>query len=152
MHKNCDIYVFLTGPSRGFVKNKLKEYGVPYSHVFLDNYLDIVECYNILDLYIITSRSEGGPKALLESLATGVPLVTTNMGMVPDIVEHGFNGLVAEVDDINQLYEYTLELIRNRNLRNNLINNGLKMIHKYSWENISKQYYHKIYKERKEIH
>ena len=141
-----DIHVLLTGPARGYVKKKLEDYQIPYTHLFLKNYLDIVECYNVLDLYIVSSRSEGGPKALMESLATGIPLVTTNMGMAPDIIEHGFNGFIAEVDDINQLSKYSIELIKNSELREKIISNGLNMIHKYSWENASKRYYNQIYK------
>ncbi|MFX0137106.1 MAG: glycosyltransferase family 4 protein [Candidatus Hodarchaeota archaeon] len=146
INEEHDIHILLIGPARGFVKNKLKEYQIPHTHIFLKHYLNIVEYYNVLDLYIVTSRSEGGPKALLESLATGVPIVTTNMGMAPDIIEHEFNGFIAEVDNVNQLSKYSIELINNEELREKFASNGLSMIHNYSWENISKKYYYKIYK------
>jgi len=41
-----------------------------------------------LDLYIVASREEGEPKAILESMASGVPLVTTEVGQAMDFVEH----------------------------------------------------------------
>jgi glycosyltransferase involved in cell wall biosynthesis len=54
-------------------------------------------------VYLVTARQEGGPKAVLEAMATGVPLVTTRVGQVPDVVIHGDNGLIADVDDVDGL-------------------------------------------------
>lgn len=146
LNKIFDIHIFLTGPARGFVKEKLKEYGISFTHVFLDDYLDIINCYNTLDLYIVTSRREGAPKALLESMATGIPIVTTNVGMAPYLIKHGVNGLKTEVDDIEKLVEYAKELIQNEGLRRELVKNGFKIIKNYTWENVAKEYYQKAYK------
>ena len=41
LKKDFDIHVFLTGPARGYVKNHLKSNGIPFTHVFLKNYLDL---------------------------------------------------------------------------------------------------------------
>jgi len=143
---NFDIHIFLTGPARGYIKKRLEEYQIPYTHIFLENYLDIVECYNALDLYIVTSRSEGGPKALLEAMATGVPIITTKVGMASNLIKHEVNGFIADVDDIDQLYQYSVKILKNRKLREKIVTNGLKIIQRYSWENIATQYYNKIYK------
>jgi len=145
IYETHDIHIFLTGPARGYVKKKLKEYQIPFTHIFLHNYLDIVECYNALDLYLITSRAEGGPKALLEGMATGVPIVTTNVGMAPMIIEHGINGFITDIEDIDGLSKYSLELIKSKKLRNKFISNGLIKVKKYSWEKVAKNYYLKIY-------
>lgn len=145
LHEDFEIHVFLTGPARGYVKKKMEEYHIPYTHIFLNNYLDIVECYNILDLYIVSSRVEGGPKALLEAMATGVPIVTTNIGMASNLIKQGINGFITDVGDIIQLYKYSKEILNNPELRKRFIANGLKIIRNYSWEKITKQYYDKIY-------
>jgi len=140
------IHIFLTGPARGYVKKNLEKNDIPYTHIFFKNYLDIVECYNVLDLYIVTSRSEGGPKALLESMATGVPVVTTNVGMAPYLIENRVNGFKAEINNINQLYNYSVELLQNEHLKKKFIKNSLKTVQKYNWENLVKRYYLEIYK------
>ncbi len=49
---------------------------------------------------MIASRQEGGPKAALEAMATGVPLVTTRVGQAADLVEDGANGWMVEVEDV----------------------------------------------------
>jgi len=140
-----DIFVLLVGPARGYVKKELERIGVPYKHVVLSNYLEIPKHYNALDLYLVTSRAEGGPKAIVEAMACGVPLVSTKVGMALDIIEDGHNGLLTEVEDTTALAEKAGILITDGTLANRLANNALNTVANYSWENITKEYYEKIY-------
>jgi glycosyltransferase involved in cell wall biosynthesis len=84
--KSFPVHCFLTGPSRGYVKHRLEQEGITFTHVFLERYEDIVDCYACLDLYLISSREEGGPKAVLEATACGVPVVSTRVGMVQEVL------------------------------------------------------------------
>lgn len=140
-----DIFVLLTGPARGYVKKELDRIGVPYKHVFLKNYLEIPKYYNALDLYLVTSRAEGGPKAILESMATGVPVISTKVGLAPDIIKEGYNGILVEVEDTIALTEKAGMLIENKKLASGLVNNGLITVANYSWGKIAREYYEKIY-------
>ena len=56
-----------------------------------------------IDAYVVASRQEGGPKAVLESMACGVPLVTTRVGQAIDLVQHGVNGWMSAPEDANHL-------------------------------------------------
>lgn len=145
LKKDQEIFLLLLGPARGYVKKELAKRRIPYRHIFLKNYLEVPKYYRALDLYLVTSRVEGGPKALLESMASGVPLVSTRVGMAPDIIKDGYNALLAEVDDVKMLSENALKIIKNKNLANQLANNGFNIIEDYSWERIAKEYYEKIY-------
>jgi len=98
-----ELVVLLSGPARGYVKAGLEKHGIPYRHFNLPCYADIGELFQTLDLYMITSRQEGGPKAVLESMASGVPLVTTRVGQAMDLVRHGENGWMTDVDDVDGL-------------------------------------------------
>ena len=139
------LFVFLTGPARGYVKQGLEALGVPYRHEILSNYLDIVDFYHCLDLYLVTSREEGGPKAVLESLASGVPLVSTRVGMAPDVIQHGRNGMLADLEDVDMLAEHAARVIEQDELRNQLIVNGLNDITYYDWTYIAARYYNELY-------
>ena len=75
-----NLFVLLTGPARGYVIMGLEKLKVPYRHLLLNSYSKINDCYNAIDLYLIASREEGGPRAILESMASGTPLVTTKVG------------------------------------------------------------------------
>ena len=101
-----DLHVLLTGPARGFVKHGLERLGVPYLHVLLDDLDGVAEAYRALDVCLVTSRDEGGPKAVLESMATGIPLVTTRVGQATDLVRHGENGYLADVGDAEAIAEW----------------------------------------------
>ncbi|MFX0186786.1 MAG: glycosyltransferase family 4 protein [Candidatus Hodarchaeota archaeon] len=146
LNDKYDIHVLLTGPARGYVKKKLKEFKVPYTHLILHDYMDIVECYNVLDLYIVSSRVEGGPQALLEAMATGVPLVTTNVGMAPYLIKDKINGFKTQIENVDDLYNYCVEVIKNEKLREKIVKNAFETVKEYNWESIAKQYYEKIYK------
>lgn len=140
-----DIFVLLVGPARGYVKKELERIGVPYKHVVLSNYLDIPKHYNALDLYLVTSRAEGGPKAIVEAMACGVPLVSTKVGMALDIIKDGHNGGLAEIDDLTALTEKAGLIISDRQLAKRLASNALNTVKDYSWEKIARQYHAKIY-------
>lgn len=143
--KQYPIFVLLTGPARGYVKKGLKKLGVPYLHHYLDDYLQIVDYYNALDLYLVTSREEGGPKAILESMACGIPLVTTRVGMAPDIIKSKINGMIAEVDDIEKIISNSKLLLENYLVKENTIKNGLESIKNYGYTLIADRYYKEIY-------
>ena len=145
LHHQHPVYVLLTGPARGYVKSRLAEKKIPFKHVYLPNYQDIAHYYQLLDMYLITSRAEGGPKAVLESMASGVPLVTTRVGMAHDMVEHQVNGLVAEVDDVTSLVQHTQRIIEDTSLSAQLVSNGLDTVQKYAWSTIAQQYYDQLY-------
>jgi len=98
-----EMFILLSGPARGYVKNGLEKLGVPYSHIYQKEYMDIGTMFQALDLYLVASREEGGPKAVLESMASGVPLVTTKVGQATDLVKHRENGWVADVEDYEAL-------------------------------------------------
>jgi glycosyltransferase involved in cell wall biosynthesis len=98
-----DLFVLLTGPARGYVRKQLGRLGIPHRHVVLDSRDELARAYHALDVSLVTSRQEGGPKALLESMATGSPLVTTRVGQATELVIHGENGLLADVDDVEAL-------------------------------------------------
>ena len=58
--------------------------------------------YHSVDAYVCASRSEGTPNSCLEAAACGVPLVTARVGVMPELVKDGVNGLFVErrVEDI----------------------------------------------------
>lgn len=140
-----NIMILLTGPARGYVKKGLERLGVPYVHRFLSNYQDIVSYYHILDLYIITSRAEGGPKALLESWATGVPVVSTKVGMSADLIKHGVNGMIASMEDVEGLANGATQLIEDNTLRQTCRRGALEDVKHFDWSMIAEQYYQQLY-------
>ena len=73
-------------------------------------YPEIAKLFQTLDLYVVASRQEGGPKAILESMASGVPLVTTRVGQAMDLVKHGENAFMTDVEDKDALASFSLQV------------------------------------------
>lgn len=139
------VFVLLTGPARGYVKAGLDRLGIPYTHAVLEDFLEIPRYYQCLDLYLVTSREEGGPQAILEAPACGVPLVSTRVGLAPDVITTGENGLLSDSEDVASLTEQVRKIVQNGELRGRLTANGLKTIQAYDWGSIAEQYYREVY-------
>ena len=130
-----DIAVLLTGPARGFVMKGLDEINVDYYHYNLEDYSEISNYYRALDLYLITAREEGGPRAVLESMASGVPLVTTRVGQAMDLVEHKVNGWIVDVEDVDGLVDCCKEVLEYQFDSESLLSNARRTAELNSYAN-----------------
>jgi glycosyltransferase involved in cell wall biosynthesis len=98
-----ELHVLLTGPARGFVRRELSAAGIPFTHLVARSRAELSGAYAALDVYLVPSRQEGGPKAVLEAMASGVPLVSTRVGQAQELVEHERNGWLVDVEDAEAL-------------------------------------------------
>ena len=110
------------------------------SHTQLGQLHEILGLYHALDLYLIASRCEGGPLALGESWATGVPVVSTRMGMPADRIEHGNNGLLADNEDAAALAAACTSIIATPALRENIRSSALADVARLDWSVIATQH------------
>jgi glycosyltransferase involved in cell wall biosynthesis len=129
-----ELFVVLSGPSRGYVKAGLEKLGIPYRHFLLDCYPEVGQLFQTLDLYMVTSRLEGGPKAILESMASGVPLVTTRVGQAIDLVCHGENGFMVDVEDVEGLSAWAEWILSHPSSLNIIQRNGRQTAEANSYE------------------
>lgn len=143
--KETPVYVLLTGPARGYVKAGLDRLGIPYQHRFLDDYLRIVECYHALDLYLMTSREEGGPMSIMESMATGVPVVATQCGMAEDILVDGANGALAAVGDAAGVSRRSLDLQSDPDRLQAMRVRARADVMAYDWSVVGKSHWELVY-------
>jgi glycosyltransferase involved in cell wall biosynthesis len=107
-----ELFVLVTGPARGYVRRGLERLAIPHRHCLLPDIDVLVQAYDAIDVCLVTSRDEGGPRAVLEAMATGVPLVSTRVGQGADLVQPGRNGWLAEVEDVEALVDATSRVAR----------------------------------------
>jgi glycosyltransferase involved in cell wall biosynthesis len=81
---------------------------------------DLPRVYSDLDVLAMSSDNEGTPIALIEAMAAGCPVVATNAGGVPDLIDHGTTGLLVPVRDPHGLAEAVLRLLRDEPLAREL--------------------------------
>jgi len=87
---------------------------------------------------IAPSRSEGFGMVAVEAMACSKPVIATKVGGLKEIVIDGYNGLLVEKNNPNDLREKILELINNEDLRKILGKNGREFSKKFSWEECAK--------------
>jgi len=86
INKEKKVLVLLTGKRRNYIINALEENNIEYKYFEMVNIKKINELYNMLNLYIVTSRVEGGPQAILECAITKTPIISTDVGVAKEIL------------------------------------------------------------------
>ncbi|MBF0353689.1 MAG: glycosyltransferase family 4 protein [Alphaproteobacteria bacterium] len=145
VRKDVPLFVLLSGPSRGYVKEGLKRLGIPFAHSLLADYREIAEYYHAIDAYLMTSREEGAPAALLEALASATPFIGTRVGMVSDIVVEGGNALIAASEDSHALARHIELVYSEPGQAFEMTRAGLETIRDFGWPSIARHYLEKVY-------
>jgi len=78
---------------------------------------DMAPVYRRADVLVLTSDYEGTPNVVLEAMASGLPVVSTRVGDVPDIVQHGETGYLVDPEDGDSMTAALLSLVGNESLR-----------------------------------
>jgi glycosyltransferase involved in cell wall biosynthesis len=81
------IEVILSGRNRNFLTYNFVNLGVKYRYFSMVPLEVINELYNCLDLYIVSSRYEGGPRSIIECALTRTPIISTKVGIAPEFMD-----------------------------------------------------------------
>ena len=134
------LFALIPGPARGYLIKGLQRLGIPYRNDGHVPHSQINSYYHATDLYIIPGREEGGPAAVLESLAAGTPLISHRVGMAPDVIRDGQNGFLIEVEDVDEMVRKASRLMESQALRQQFREEGLRTIKTYDWSVLAPQY------------
>jgi glycosyltransferase involved in cell wall biosynthesis len=97
------------------------------------------ELYAEHDVFLFPSLMEGLPSVLLEAMATGMPVITTETCGMPDVVEHEFNGLLILPANASAIEEAVLRLTRSVELRRKLGEAARETMKRHTWERAARQ-------------
>lgn len=97
---------------------------------------DIPALYAQADLMLNPSRVDNMPISILEALASGVPVVSTDAGGIPYVVTHGVNALLVPVGAVEAMAEAALGILRDSALRQRLVAAGVEAAADYAWERV----------------
>lgn len=145
LRRDFPVVAVLTGPARGYVKAGLDKAGVPYVHRWVDDFRDLAGIWHALDLYLMTSREEGGPKSVLESMASGIPLVSTRTGMAADVIQDGVNAALVPVGDVEALAERSARLLADGASRAVMAQAGRATALDYDWSRVGEIMWRDVY-------
>ena len=84
--QNPKVKVLLTGKRRDYLIKNFEELSIPYIYLEMVDLNQVNELYYILNLYIVSSRIEGGPQAIMECAITKTPIVSTDVGIATEVL------------------------------------------------------------------
>jgi glycosyltransferase involved in cell wall biosynthesis len=82
----------------------------------LNNELDIIDAYNVADVFVLPSLQDNLPNTIMESLSCGVPVVAFNVGGIPDMIDDRQNGILAKVESVAELANGIEQLLTDEEL------------------------------------
>lgn len=140
------------GPDRPNVEQLCRELEICSGVRFLGKQEAIEELLAISDVFMIPSGSESFGLAALEAMACEVPVISSNVGGLPEINIHGQTGYLSDVGDVDDMARHTIELLGNPELLEQFRKNAYAQAQKFSLANILPMYesfYERIVKQVK---
>jgi len=100
------------GPDRPKIEALCRKLGTCDDIHFLGKLKNIEEVYSIADLFLLPSETESFGLAALEAMASGVPVISTNTGGIPEVNQHGITGFLSNVGDVDSMTQNALKLLK----------------------------------------
>jgi L-malate glycosyltransferase len=101
------------GPDKSKVERMCRDLNMCDDIKFLGPQKSTTEILSLSDLFVLPSETESFGLAALEAMACGVPVVASNSGGIPEVVEHGVSGLLNNVGDTDTMTSNAIEILSN---------------------------------------
>jgi glycosyltransferase involved in cell wall biosynthesis len=111
--KHKSLVVVLTGKRRDYLIKELENASIKYLYFEMVSFEILNDLYNILDLYIVASRYEGGPQAIVECAITKTPIISTDVGLAVEILNKKSIFTMEDYEYAEPDTEYALENVQN---------------------------------------
>ena len=115
------------GPEKAGVEQLAREFGVHRDVLFLGNQDCMEEMLPLADVFLLPSSSESFGLVALEAMSAEVPVVCSNTGGLPEVVEHGFTGFLHEPAHVAGYTASVLRLLTNDTLRRTMGRRGRRV-------------------------
>ncbi len=128
------------GPEREKLECRCKELGITDKVIFFgkSNEIDKILCFS--DLFLLPSQTESFGLAALEAMASGVPVISSNTGGIPEVNVHGISGFLSNVGDVEDMTKNALHILSDDDRLQAFKSNARKESLKYDLHNIVPQY------------
>jgi glycosyltransferase involved in cell wall biosynthesis len=118
-----------TGPREAALKERVKEEALQEYVLMIGHRSDVPDLLASLDIYAQPSyANEGIPQSVIQAMATHLPVVSTDLGPLTEIVENNVNGLTVPVRDSEALASAIIKLLEDKELRGKLGANGRRKV------------------------
>jgi len=130
-----------TGPLLAQLQQQVQHAGLTQAVSFagrLDT-TQMAELYRSADIMLNTSLVDNSPNSVIEAMACGVPVISTNVGGIPRLVTDKTDALLTEPGDYQAMFTYALQLLTSSALRQHLVQNGLLNSSRFHWHIVGRQ-------------
>ncbi|MFA5832708.1 MAG: N-acetyl-alpha-D-glucosaminyl L-malate synthase BshA [Bacteroidota bacterium] len=114
------------GPDRSNCEMLVRELGIQHSVKFLGKQVELREILSAADIFLMPSQQESFGLSALEAMACEVPVISSSVGGLPELVVHNHTGYIAEIGDIDRMARYAIELLTNEVKRDQFAKEGRK--------------------------
>jgi glycosyltransferase involved in cell wall biosynthesis len=137
-NQNWELVIIGEGRERRLLEELVQELGLSNKVYFIGKVGNVSDWYEVADVFVLSSRSEGFPGVLVEAMASGLPVISFDCNTGPrDIITNDLNGILIKPESKTALKEAMCLLANNENLRKSLSSNAIKIRDTLSMETIS---------------
>ncbi|NOS67066.1 MAG: glycosyltransferase [Candidatus Peribacteraceae bacterium] len=139
---DVSIIVVGDGPERTPMEQLAFELGMINRSTFkgwLNSNADVYRAMQSAKMFVMHSTSEGGPRIALEAMAIGMPVIATRVGVMPDVIQEGVNGVFTD-GTANGLAAKITMLLKDARMRENLGKEASKIVGKFERGKLVKEY------------
>jgi len=115
------------GPEKAGAEQRARELGLQRDVLFLGNQDCMEELLPLADVFLLPSSSESFGLVALEAMSAGVPVVASNIGGLPEVIEHGSTGFLNEPGDVDGLVTSALHLLTHESARRTMGRNARRV-------------------------
>lgn len=144
---NLQFVLVGDGPERAKLEQMAKDLDLGTKVSFTGARSDMANVYASLNIFVLASISEGLPMALLEAMASGVPVVATEVGAIPKVIVPGKNGMLVHPGDAAELAQAIACYVRDPVLRDRLSRNARRDVHERFSSQVMTENYCKLYEQ-----
>ena len=135
---DTDLFILGDGPLKEELETYLKEHKLT-QHIFMEGNVENVEQYLAeADAFVLSSNYEGLPLVILEAMASGLPIVSTDVGGVKDVVTD--NGLLVEPHSIEKLASAMMQIKANAEMRKDFSERSKRNVMQFDSSIIAQEY------------
>lgn len=146
LKKFIDVEFLVTGYGWEDFIQRLNEMNIRHQRITFEKSEDVKKVYSRFDFFVIPSRIEGGPFPLLESMASGVPVVSTPVGIAEEVIVDGVNGFIVPYGDVALAVDRIRKLMNDKEFRFAM---GLKaresILNNWTWKKVSSDKLYPLY-------
>ncbi len=133
-HPNIRHVIIGEGDERNKLERLVLDLDLGNNVFFAGHILEASLYLKAFDLFILSSRSEGLGYVIIEACIAGLPIITSNVGGIPEIITHEKDGLLFKQGNTDMLAQYYLQLLESPEQRKTLAENALLRAQDFTFE------------------